>query len=51
MVELTESGDALKDKALDIPAQMCRCLDLTEEETALMYKILYKVLQNVEKEK
>ena len=51
MVELTESGEALKDKALDIPAQMCRCLDLTEEETALMYKILYKVLQNVEKEK
>ena len=50
MVELTESGEALKDKALDIPAQMCRCLDLTEEEAATIYKILYKVLQNVEKE-
>ena len=50
MLELTESGEALKDKALDIPAQMCRCLDLTEEEAATINKILYKVLQNVEKE-
>lgn len=50
IIELTESGEALKDKALEIPAQMGKCLDLTEEEAAAMYKILYKVLQNVEKE-
>ena len=50
VVSLTESGEALRDKAVDIPCKMGRCLDLTEEEAAALYKILYKVLQNIEKE-
>ena len=51
MIELTESGEALKDKALDIPAQMGSCLALTEEESKTMCRIMYKILQNIEKEK
>lgn len=50
VVSLTESGAALKDKALDIPAQIGKCLDLSGEEAEELYRILYKVLQNIEKE-
>ncbi len=48
LLELTDSGKALRDKALDVPAEMCRCMDLTEDEAATLYRILYKILQNVE---
>ena len=48
LIELTDSGRDLQDKALSVPAEMCRCMDLTEDEAATLYRILYKVLQNVE---
>ena len=50
IVELTDSGRELQDKAINIPAQIGRCLDLSEEEAVALYNILYKVLHNVEKE-
>ena len=50
IIELTESGEALKDQALEIPAQMGKCLALSEDEATSLYKILYKVLLNIEKE-
>ena len=49
-VELTDSGRALQDKALEIPAQIGKCMDLTEQEAVTLYKIINKVLTNVEKE-
>lgn len=50
LVELTDSGRALQDKALEIPAQIGKCLDLSEQEAVTLYQIMYKVLQNIEKE-
>ena len=50
IVELTESGRSLQEKALEIPAQIGKCMDLTEQEAATLYKIIIKVLTNVEKE-
>lgn len=50
IIELTDSGRQLQDKALDIPSQIGRCIDLSEDEAETLYRILYKVLQNVEKE-
>ena len=50
VIELTESGEALKEQAVEIPAQMGKCLALSEEEAESLYKILYKVLLNIEKE-
>lgn len=50
IVELTPEGDALKDKALEIPSKIGRCLDLEQDEAAALYRILYKILQNIEKE-
>ena len=50
IVSLTESGEELKNRAVDIPCKIGKCLDLSEKEAAELYRILYKVLQNVEKE-
>ena len=50
VIELTESGEALKEQAVEIPAQMGKCLALSEDEATSLYKILYKVLLNIEKE-
>ncbi len=50
IVELTDSGRALQEKALEIPAQIGKCMDLTEQEAVTLYKIINKVLTNVEKE-
>ncbi len=47
IVSLTESGQALRDRALDVPAQIGACLALTEEEAATLHKILYKLLTSV----
>ena len=43
-VFLTDSGEALKEKAVDIPAKVAGCVGLTAEEGLQLYKILYKIL-------
>ena len=43
-VFLTDSGEALKEKAVDIPAKVAECTNLTAEEGLQLYKILYKIL-------
>ncbi len=49
-VVITEKGEALREKALRIPEQMGKCLDLSEEEAAALYALIGKALANVEKE-
>jgi len=44
IVTLTEKGEALRDKAVDIPAKMGACISLTEEEFKTLYSLLYKLL-------
>ena len=46
-VTLTAEGDALKDQAVEIPKQMGCCLHLKPEDTEVLYKVLYQVLQNL----
>lgn len=45
IVTITQAGDELKEKALGIPEQMAQCTNLDPEEAAVLYKILYKLLQ------
>ena len=45
-VVLTEAGLELRDKAVNVPAQIGACVKLTPEEAKLLYGLLYKVLQN-----
>ena len=47
IISLTEEGDKLKDKALDIPYKMGKCVPLTSEEAKTLYDILYKLLRNL----
>lgn len=44
-VEITEKGENLKEKALEIPKKMGECLSLSNEDAKTLYKILYKILE------
>lgn len=49
-ITLTEEGEKMKDEALHVPGELAKCVDLEQEETAVLYKILYKLLQKAVKE-
>ena len=48
-VTLTESGQALKEKAKDIPLKIGSCIKLKEEEAQGLYILLYQLLKGVKK--
>ncbi len=50
VVTLTDEGNALQDEALCVPETIAKEFDLTPEEAASLYQILYKLL-NQEKNK
>jgi len=45
VVTITEAGEALKEKAVAVPAEIAKCSNLEPEEAAMLYRILYKMLQ------
>ncbi len=51
VLELTPEGEQLREKALTVPGKMVKCINLTDDEIKTLYKLLYKVLLNIEKEK
>ena len=44
LVEITQGGEALKEKVLSIPQKIAGCVDLNSEEAAQLYQLLYKLL-------
>ncbi|MBE6770760.1 MAG: MarR family transcriptional regulator [Ruminococcaceae bacterium] len=44
VVAITEEGEKLKDKAVEIPFQIAGCTNLTPEEGVQLYGILYRIL-------
>lgn len=50
VIKVTKKGMELRDKALDIPNKMGKCVALTEDEAKTLYKIMYKILMNTQKE-
>ncbi|MCR5572158.1 MAG: MarR family transcriptional regulator [Candidatus Saccharibacteria bacterium] len=48
LISLTERGYALQTEAAKIPELMRACVNLTPEEAEILYKLLYKVLFNLE---
>ena len=48
IVTLTDEGKSLKKKAAGVPAQMAQCLSLEPGEAAELYRILYKILEQVD---
>jgi len=45
MVSLTDKGRDMKAKALDVPGQMKQCINLNSEEAQILYKTLYRLLE------
>lgn len=48
LVRLTPQGEALQERALAVPEGMRACVQLTPEEAAVLYKLLYKLLAEPE---
>ena len=46
IISITELGMNLKNKAKNIPSKMSNCVNLNQEETSELYKLLYKMLLN-----
>ena len=44
MVSITQEGEALKEKAVEIPYKMAGCVKLDEQEAKELYEILHKLL-------
>ncbi len=44
-VEITAEGEALREKAVGIPATMAKNVALSREETLTLYHLLYKLLE------
>ena len=46
-ITITDKGMELRDKALSVPESMGSCIQLSNEEAMLLYKVLYKILNNL----
>ena len=44
IVEATEAGNALRERAVDIPEKIAGCVRLDTEDAMQLYRLLYKVL-------
>lgn len=48
IVAITEKGESLKEKAVEIPEKLASCLNLSLEESKVLYSLLYKMLKSNE---
>ena len=44
IVSLTAEGEALKERAIEVPQKMAQCVRLAPEEAQELYRLLYKLL-------
>ena len=51
IVEITEKGMALRERAAEIPEKIAGCISLKPEEAGTMYRLLYKLLGKSEEVK
>ncbi len=49
IITVTDKGLALRDQALSVPQSMGSCISISSEEAELLYKVLYKILNNLNK--
>ena len=47
IITVTDKGLDLRDQALSVPQSMGSCISLSSEEAELLYKVLYKILNNL----
>lgn len=46
-ITITQAGERLKEKAMEIPGRIGRCLPLSQEEAGTLYTLLYKLLRQM----
>ena len=46
IVSVTKEGEALKDKAVEIPKKMAGCVKLDQKDATELYRILHEILKN-----
>lgn len=49
VITLTDAGEQLQDKALCVPVTLAKELNLSEQDAAALYRILYKMLDEDKK--
>ena len=47
IVTITELGEAMRDQALHIPAEMTKCINLPKEDIRDLYRMLHQLLEYV----
>jgi DNA-binding MarR family transcriptional regulator len=47
-VTITQQGKELKSKLVSVPGDMSRCISLTKDEAITLYRLLYKILAQVD---
>lgn len=50
IVSITDAGEALKEKAVNVPSQLMGCLKLDREDSRKLYELLYKLLSGLHEE-
>ena len=43
-IAITDEGEALKERAVEVPSQIGNCLNINPEEAQSLYTILYKII-------
>ena len=49
IIKITDLGKSLEKRALSIPSQIGKCINLSEEDSIKLYELCYKVLNNIER--
>ena len=47
IVTISEQGENLREKAVEVPGKISRCIALDSEEAMMLYRILYKILDQM----
>ena len=46
VVTITEAGERLRERAVEVPEKVAQCSNLEPEEAQTLYRILYKILKS-----
>ncbi len=48
IVGITKKGEALKEKAVEIPSKLGSCIHISEEKAKILYETLYEILYSID---
>ncbi|MBQ1720917.1 MAG: MarR family transcriptional regulator, partial [Lachnospiraceae bacterium] len=51
IISITPEGEALKEEALNVPAEMRKCICFGKDKSSQLYELLYELLEEFDKAK